>query len=51
LNSEKRIESKDKLHWVEEKAQILASNQLRGDEYKSSELSCLEKGFFQQPVS
>jgi hypothetical protein len=32
--------------WGEEKAQILASNQLWGDKYKSSELTCLEKGLF-----
>jgi len=46
LTTEKRLESKKKLHWVEEKAQILASNQLRGDKYKSSEFTCPGKGLF-----
>jgi len=46
LTTEKRLESKKKLHWIEEKAQILASNQLREDKYKSSESSCPGKGIF-----
>jgi len=31
---------------VKKKAQILDSNQLRGDKYKSSGLTCPEKGLF-----